>query len=66
MRRLVDAGVPLKDVNVGNMHFSEGKRALSKKVYVNDEDMDDLKYLAGKGLNVYIQDVPGDSKITIE
>ncbi len=47
---LVDAGVPLKDVNVGNMHFSEGKRALTKKVYVDDEDMDDLKYLAGKGI----------------
>lgn len=66
VRRLVDLGVELKDVNVGNMHFSDGKRALSKKVYVDDNDMDDLKYLASKGLNVYIQDVPGDSKITIE
>lgn len=64
--RLVDLGVELKDVNVGNMHFSDGKRSLSKKVYVDDNDMDDLKYLASKGLNVYIQDVPGDSKITIE
>lgn len=66
VRRLVDLGVELKDVNVGNMHFSDGKRSLSKKVYVDDSDMDDLKYLASKGLNVYIQDVPGDSKITIE
>ncbi len=66
VRRLVDLGVELKDVNVGNMHFSDGKRSLSKKVYVDDNDMDDLKYLASKGLNVYIQDVPGDSKITIE
>ncbi len=66
VRRLVDLGVELKDVNVGNMHFSEGKRALSKKVYVDDEDMDDLQYLASKGLNVYIQDVPGDTKISIE
>lgn len=66
VRRLVEAGVELKDVNVGNMHFSEGKRALSKKVYVDDQDMEDLKFLAAKGINVYIQDVPGDLKTTID
>lgn len=66
VRRLVEAGVELKDVNVGNMHFSEGKRALSKKVYVDDKDMEDLKFLASKGVNVYIQDVPGDPKTQIE
>lgn len=64
-RALVEAGVSLKNVNVGNMHFSEGKRALTKKVYVNDKDMDDLKFLSSKGINVYIQDVPGDSKTVI-
>ena len=66
VRRLVEAGVDLKEVNVGNMHFSEGKRALTKKVYVDDEDMDDLKYLVSKGINVYAQDVPGDPKSAIE
>lgn len=66
VRRLVEAGVALKEVNVGNMHFSEGKRAMTKKVYVDDEDMDDLKYLVSKGINVYAQDVPGDPKSAIE
>ena len=66
VRRLVEAGVALKEVNVGNMHFSEGKRAMTKKVYVDDEDMDDLKYLVSKGINVYAQDVPGDPKFAIE
>lgn len=66
VRRLVELGVGLSDVNVGNMHFSDGKRSLSKKVYVDDQDMEDLKFLTSKGINVYIQDVPGDTKITIE
>lgn len=61
VRQLIDKGVPIKDVNVGNMHFSEGKRAITKKVYVNDKDMEDLQYIASKGVNVYCQDVPGDS-----
>ena len=61
LRRLIDQGVPLKEVNVGNMHFTNGKRALTKKVYVDDKDMDDLKYIASKGVRVYCQDVPGES-----
>ncbi len=65
VRKLVDAGVEIKDVNVGNMHFSNGKRALSKKVYVDDQDYEDLKYLVDKGINVFIQDVPGDQKQSI-
>lgn len=66
VRRLVDKGVPLKEVNVGNMHFLEGKRQITKKVYADDQDMDDLKYVASKGVHVYIQDVPGDTKTEIE
>ncbi len=65
VRKLVEGGIELKEVNVGNMHFSEGKHPISKKVYVDDQDMEDLKYLAGHGCHVYIQDVPGDSKTDI-
>lgn len=66
VRTLVESGVKLKDVNVGNMHFSEGKRALSKKVYVDDQDMEDLHFLASTGIHVYIQDIPGESKTVIK
>lgn len=66
VRRLVELGVDIKEVNVGNMHFSEGKHAITKKVYVDDKDMEDLKFLASKGINVYCQDVPGDAKHIIE
>lgn len=65
-KSLVDGGVPIKDVNVGNMHFSDGKRALTKKVYVDDKDVADLKYIEAKGVNVFIQDTPGDIKHNIK
>ena len=44
------------------MHFSEGKRAISKKVYVNDQDLADLKAIEDSGAEVYIMDVPGEAK----
>lgn len=62
VKKLVEGGVPLKDVNVGNMHFSEGKRQISSKVYVDDNDLDNLRLIKRSGVNVFIQDVPGDAK----
>ncbi|MDR2977126.1 MAG: PTS N-acetylgalactosamine transporter subunit IIB [Streptococcaceae bacterium] len=61
-RVLIESGVPIKQLNVGNMHFSEGKHALSKKVYVDAQDVEDLNAIIRTGVEVYIQDVPGDSK----
>lgn len=63
VKKLVDGGVPIKEVNIGNMHFSDGKEQISKKVYVDNNDKENIKYLESKGINIYIQDVPGDKKI---
>lgn len=65
VKKLVEGGVELKDVNVGNMHFSEGKRQITKKVFIDDKDLEDLQYIQNKGVNVYIQDTPGDIKSKI-
>lgn len=62
VRKLMEGGVPISEVNVGNMHFSEGKHQISKKVYVDDADLSDLKAIEESGATVYIQDVPGDAK----
>lgn len=62
VRQLIDGGVPIKEVNVGNMHFTKGKTQLSKKVYVDDVDIEDLRAIKASGAEVYIQDVPGDMK----
>ena len=48
------------------MHFTQGKRQISKKVYVDDQDMADLKAIHDAGVDLYIQDVPGDMKERIK
>lgn len=65
VRKLVDGGVPIKVVNVGNMHYTQGKKQISKKVYADDKDLENLHYLQSKGVHVYIQDTPGDIKENI-
>ena len=62
VKTLIEGGVPIKEVNVGNMHFDKGKKQLSKKVYVNDKDLEDLRAIRDMGIDVYIQDVPGEVK----
>ncbi|BEC48752.1 hypothetical protein VEE53_42500 [Escherichia coli] len=44
------------------MHFSEGKKQISSKVYVDDQDLTDLRFIKQRSVNVFIQDVPGDQK----
>jgi galactosamine PTS system EIIB component len=66
VRKLIEGGVPIKEVNVGNMHFDKGKRQISKKVYIDDKDLDDLRFIKNMGINIYIQDVPGDIKEKID
>lgn len=62
VRQLIEGGVRLSDVNVGNMHFSTGKKQISHKVYVDKQDLEDLHFIKNSHATLFIQDVPGDPK----
>lgn len=59
---LVEGGVPIKEVNVGNLHFAEGKKQISKTVSVDDNDIRCFKTLADKGVISTVQGTPDDTK----
>ncbi|MBL3531634.1 PTS N-acetylgalactosamine transporter subunit IIB [Clostridium botulinum] len=65
-RRLLEGGVPLNNIDIGNMHFSDGKKQITKYTYMDDKDIADLKACADKGANVYVQEVPEDKKQSLE
>lgn len=58
MLELVRKGVPIREVNVGNMHFSEGKKQISSRVYADEADVAALKELEQRTERLYFQDVP--------
>ena len=62
LRKLIEGGVDIKTVNIGNMHFSEGKKKISDKVYVDDKDLEDLNFIKSKVDEIYIQDTPDFKK----
>ncbi len=66
MRRLIEAGLPIKEVNIGNMH-DNGKKKIFKEphVYCDEADLADIEAIKQKGVKVYIQMAPADRKITV-
>ncbi len=58
--RLVEAGARVAAVNVGGMHFAEGKVRLLPYVYVGREDVEALRRLSARDVELRAQDVPGN------
>ena len=56
--RLVEGGVPIKKVNIGNMHMADGKRQVATSVAVDDADVAAFKKLQDLGVELEIRRVP--------
>lgn len=52
--KLVKGCVPIKKVNVGNMHMSEGKRQVATVIAVDDKDVEAFKELQELGVELEI------------
>lgn len=62
---LLDAGVEIRKLNVGGMHFRTGKRQIFEAVSVDAEDCRCLRELAARGVEIYFQMVPGAKPLKI-
>jgi len=60
--KLVEGGVPIKKVNIGNMHMSEGKRQIVGSVAVDDSDVAAFKKMQELGVELEIRRVPTEGK----
>lgn len=66
MKYLIDHGVALKLVNVGNVPKRDGTKELKKSVYVTEEEIQDIKAILDKGIRVTAQMIPSESDKSIE
>lgn len=65
--QVVDAkgrGLSLTHVNLGNVHFSTGRKQVSTSVFLSPEEMNQLKMLADQGVEVECRGVPTDKPVT--
>lgn len=66
-RKLIEGGVPIDKLCIGNMHVAPGKKVSNEPhVYLDENDIEDLRAIRNKGVDVYIQILPGDRKFDFE
>jgi mannose/fructose/N-acetylgalactosamine-specific phosphotransferase system component IIB len=58
---LIDNGVAIEVVNVGNMRSEEGKKKITSFTFVTEEDIGNLKELISRGVQVVAQWLPGET-----
>ena len=64
--KLVEGGVPIKKVNIGNMHMADGKRQVAGSVAVDDADVAAFAKLRDLGVELELRRVPTEAAENIE
>ena len=62
LRRIIEGGVEIKEVDIGNLYYDKGDKKLSDKVAVSEEELKDLNYIKTHVDKIYIQDTPDSPK----
>ena len=62
LRRIIEGGVEIKEVDIGNLYYDKGDKKLSDKVAVSEEELKDLNYIKTHVDKIYIQDTPDSLK----
>lgn len=60
--RLAEGYSKIKSINLGGLKNEVGKKQISKAISVNKQDVEILKKLHNKGIELEIRMVPGDTK----
>jgi len=63
--RMVEGGVPFKSINLGGMRYIEGKTQISQAVSVNKNDVESLKKLHEKGIEIELRQLVKDPKVDV-
>lgn len=41
--KIIEGGIPIKEVNIGNIHFKEGKEQITRSISLDEKDKDNLR-----------------------
>ena len=63
--KICNAVPDIPEVNAACMRYSEGKKQIEKKVFVDQKDIEDLIEIEKMGKKVFQQSVPADSPMSL-
>jgi mannose/fructose/N-acetylgalactosamine-specific phosphotransferase system component IIB len=63
--RCVESGLRIERINVGGIHYDEGKEEVLPYVYLDEDDRERLFELRERGISCSAQDVPSGKEVDI-
>jgi len=63
--KLVEAGIDLKEINVGCIHYEEGKYCVWKSIYWNEEEKKIFNDLKDRGIRIEGKGIPQEIGVDI-
>lgn len=66
MLSLLNAGLPMTELNVGGMGTSVGRKNVLRNIQISPEEIETLKEMNAKGVRIYFQIVPGDKRVELD
>lgn len=66
LKELVDGGVTLPQINVGNMSTKKDSKQIKKSVSVTKEDLENFDYFVKKGIKLTAQMVPSEEAVPFQ
>lgn len=64
--KAVQAGIEIKSLNIGGVYFAEGKAKYSKALCLDSVDIENLKFLKSKGVDLFYQVAPMNEKESLD
>ncbi|HET7786047.1 MAG TPA: PTS sugar transporter subunit IIB [Myxococcales bacterium] len=62
---LHEGGVPIPRLNIGNVHFANGRRQVSGSVFLDEREVSELEQLARAGTEVELRAVPSEAPLQL-
>ncbi len=62
---VLESGVELDRINVGNLHNIKGGTEVTPSVYLNSKDLEAVKHLIHKGITVEAREVPDGASLDL-
>lgn len=63
---LYNKGYEFEKLNVGGLYHEENKKQYDKALFLDDKDIEDIKYLLNKGVELYYQAAPMNKAVDIK
>lgn len=65
VKKVVEAGVKIKTLNVGGMSYQTGKHMITNAVAIDDKDEEAFVFLSNQGIAIDIRKVVSDSPVDL-